>query len=273
MKIAVLADTHVGLPETQFPGQIYEFAPDVLRRAVQAILDEAVDETIVVGDLVNMGTSAECRLANEILAPLAGRVRVVPGNHDVIDQSAADFSMRIAGATLNQIVDHGVVVAAMLNSAIENLSIDQWHGRLAPAALTTLDAALQRAGGRPVIIFVHHPPAGTVRTLDLPMMTLTNGDALLTRLDAYAGQSIVFCGHNHCGDLWRRRRTAILGCPPTSFWPHAFLILDIHDGILSIRERRLFDRADESPHKESRQNEDYRRWAESTVPELKIRLA
>lgn len=274
MKLALLADLHIGFPETQFPGQSYEFAADVLRRAVPLIEVDDPDELVVVGDLVNMGTAAEFRLANELLAPFAHRLRVIPGNHDLVDASLSDFGVRLTGASVNELSDDGAFVRVFLNTGIERLTVSRWHGVLADEAIAQLDRGIALARGRPLLVFAHHPPAGTVRLHDPhPMMTLTNGHELLDRLFTARVPAVVFCGHNHCGDVWRHRNVTVVGLPSLSFWPHAYVIADYSDGLLTLSENRVISSPDESPHEKSRTSTDYRRWAESSVPSLAIRLA
>ncbi len=272
MKIAILADVHLGLPETQFPGQSFEFTPDLLRLAVQQIVQDAAERVMVVGDLVNMGTAAEFRLANELLAPLAGRVRTIPGNHDLIDATLGEFSVRLAGAAVNEVVEHEGLIFVLLNSAIEKLPVDQWHGRVGPAALAALDRARAVAGQRPIVVMAHHPPAGTVRTLDYPMMSLVNGQPLLDRLYAHPAEVVLFTGHNHSGDVWRNRNLTIVSCPSLAFWPHAYILAEWSGGVLRLRERQVIDSSEHSPHRLSRSDASFRRQSESVVPGISIRL-
>jgi 3',5'-cyclic-AMP phosphodiesterase len=272
MRLILMSDAHVGLPETQLSGQRYEYTPALLRTAVERATALQPDEVILTGDLVNLGTAAECRLANDILAPLSKRLHVISGNHDVLDQSLADFAVRVSGAANNQVIDRGQCVLVLLNSAVEGLSIDQWHGRLNADALAALDAGIARAAGRMLAVFVHHPPAGTVRTANHPMMTLVNGHDLLDRIHRHAGHAVVFCGHNHLGDVHRAGRLTVIGLPAVAFWPHAIVVVDFVDGLMKVREERLIDDPARSPSFEARADEVLRRKSESTVPEIAIRI-
>lgn len=65
--------------------------PTALLEAAVAELAAApdVDHVVVTGDLSNLALESEFARARAILAPLAGRLSVIPGNHDVYTRGAA----------------------------------------------------------------------------------------------------------------------------------------------------------------------------------------
>lgn len=275
MKIVILADAHVGLPETQFPGQDFTYAADLLRRAVSMIAAEEADEVVVCGDLVNQGTPAEFELVNEILLPLAADLRIVPGNHDVVRADAHTFASAVRGAVLNDVIDRGPFVRVLLNTAVHKplpAGLYQWYGELGDDAFDALEEAVDLADARPILAFAHHPPAGTVRTLNEPMMTLINSNDLLDQLLPHEAPVVLFVGHNHRPDVWRNRNLTIVTVPPLAFWPHAYLVAEVQGGLLTVTTRRVIESPDDSPHERSRTDADYRLDCEPTMPTFTLRL-
>ena len=90
-RFVILADVHLGTPETQFPGQNYTYAANVLRETVAAIAPLTPDHIVIVGDLVNMGTAEEYEIASTILSPLKAPIWTIPGNHELVRGSLEDF--------------------------------------------------------------------------------------------------------------------------------------------------------------------------------------
>src|SRR6186997_334383 len=101
LRMALLADVHLGTAATQFPNQDYTYAPDLLRRAISAIRALNPDELIVVGDLVNMGTTEEYAMAREILDDLRKPITVVPGNHELVKGNLDTFFNGAIGARID----------------------------------------------------------------------------------------------------------------------------------------------------------------------------
>ena len=78
-RIAVIADTHIGVSKTNFV--------DNWRRAAERVNDRRPDLTILLGDLTFDGANSDddCAFAKEALADLKSPCLVLPGNHDVGD--------------------------------------------------------------------------------------------------------------------------------------------------------------------------------------------
>lgn len=244
----MLADVHLGLPDTQFPGQDYIYAAGLLEQAVERIRGLAVDELIVIGDLVNMGTPSEYEIAEKILLEFRDRITVIPGNHETIRGKLEDFQKLAIGATLSMArFDDEQASIVFLNSAIELKTGWHWHGKVDETGLALLDRATAEHSDRPLIVFCHHPPEGTVSIPGHPMMGLLNTDDVLFRLQRHPSPVVMFCGHTHVPDLYRRRNLTIVTCPPLCFWPHAFLMVEFRDGSLHVETHRIIDSPDKSP--------------------------
>jgi len=272
MKLVVASDVHISASTLEYPWAGYDQIGGCSKKLLPALLDTPFDELLITGDIVNLGHADEFAMANEIFRPFKGRLRCVPGNHDVATCSIETFVSSVVGATRADIVDDGVVVRILLNSAVENLPLTQWYGRIDEPSLETLMQGLSIARGRPVLIFIHHPPAGTIRLADGPMMTLVNSSSLLDPVLAYPGPVVLFCGHNHRPDVVRHRNVTIVGCPSVAFWPHAVLCVELVGSLLTIRTRRLLFDPAQSPHAKSRVDSKFRADCEPTVEAISIRL-
>ncbi len=271
-RFVILADAHVGTPQTQFPGQDYVYAADVLRRAIEPIRAQRPDEIVILGDLVNMGAAEEYDLVRNVLADVGAPISLVPGNHELVKGTLADFSSHAIGATLCTLRanDDGPIFA-WLNTGIEGLPMWHWHGRMDEASLRVLDEAIQQRGDRPFIIFCHHPPDGTVIAQHYPMMGLVNRDEVMARLMRHRAPVVLFCGHTHIADVWRRRNINIIAAPPLAFWPHAFLVAEIRGNYLAVQTHRIFDSPQASPDPKIHQP-GYVHEHETWVPRIEIRL-
>src|SRR5688572_24241826 len=164
MRLAVLADVHLGTRDTQFPGQDLTYAADLLRRAVSAIASHQPDELVIVGDLVNMGVEDEYALARDALRELGAITSTIPGNHELVKATLEDLRARSIGPKPADLrVDPLGPTFAWINSGIEGLPMWHWHGRVDDAGLRVLDRATAEHPDRPLVVFCHHPPEGTVR--------------------------------------------------------------------------------------------------------------
>src|SRR5262249_13066139 len=134
-----------------------------------------------------------------------------------------------------------------LNSGIEGLSPWHWHGQVSAAGLAQIERATAERPDRPMIVFCPHPPEGTVKFPGHPMMGLLNNDEVMMRLAQPPKPVVMFCGHTHLPDVYRRRDLTIVACPSLCFWPHGFLVVELKDGLMHLRLRRLISRVDGSP--------------------------
>jgi 3',5'-cyclic AMP phosphodiesterase CpdA len=245
--MAVLADVHLAVEPSTELGAEFGYTAELLRDAVQRIWPMNLDQLTVVGDLVDRGTPAEYELARQIFNNLMIPIRTIPGNHEFIRGTSSDFLSHCVGATMGaaQVIDD--ISMLWINSGIENMENRYWHGRADPLGLELIDRATTEHPDKPLIVFCHHPPEATVRVPSHPMMNLINSDDLMSRLIRHPSPVILFCGHTHVQDLWRTRNLTIIGCPALSFWPHAFLTVEIRDGRLHVETHRLVGSPAASP--------------------------
>lgn len=273
MRLALVADVHLGTKDSQFPGQDYTFATRLLERAVVSLRQINADEIIIIGDLANMGTAEEYAISDRLLAEFKAKLTVIPGNHEVIKGNLADFQASAIGATLSSArFDDRLGSIVFLNSAIEGKTAWHWYGNVDEAGLSLLDRATAQRPDKPLIVFCHHPPEGTVAVPGHPMMGLLNTDAVMFRLQRHPSPVVMFCGHTHVQDLYRRRNVTIVGCPPLCFWPHAFLQVDWIDGVLHAQTHRLIASPGDSPDPHMK-NPGYLAEREPWVASFSIRIS
>ncbi len=246
-RMAVLADVHLAVEPSSELGAEFGYTAELLRDAVQRIWPMNLDQVTVVGDLVDRGTPAEYELARQIFQDLTLPIHTIPGNHEFIRGASGDFLNHCVGATMGAAEFDNEMSILWINSGIQNMENRYWHGRVDPLGLELIDRATAEHPDKPLIVFCHHPPEGTVLVPAHPMMNLINSDELMGRLQRHPSPVVLFCGHTHVQDIWRRRNLTIVGCPPLSFWPHAFLTLEIRDGWLHLNTHRLIDSPDASP--------------------------
>jgi 3',5'-cyclic AMP phosphodiesterase CpdA len=245
-RIAILADTHVGLAGPQPSGRVYGDPTPILSSAVDDILHDGADQAFFVGDIVNQGYPQEYHRAKRILAPLQRLFEPVLGNHELQRASVSDFEGHwgVRAIRMSLFSDFPAIV---LNSGIENLPDDQWHGVLCDVQLRLVEEVLVRHQDVPLFIFCHHPIAGTVLGSDEPMGGLTNSAELRRLLERRRRGVIVISGHTHRADFRRDGHITYVGCPPLGFWPHAYLTAAVGTSSVQITSRRMIDSVDNSP--------------------------
>jgi 3',5'-cyclic AMP phosphodiesterase CpdA len=203
--IAHLSDLHIGR----------DGAAAAARRLVWALDAAGVDQVVVTGDLTDRGRVDELREFRRAFAPLAGRLAVVPGNHDRLGDDAARFLM--AGRVHAQAAP-GLYLVRLDSTAPHNRSLIDGHGLLTQRDIDEVDAVLGAApeGSLVALLLHHHVHAlpedgfwervsnlvGWPNATELPL-----GGALLERL---AGRcDLVLHGHRHAaGELLLGEETA-----------------------------------------------------------------
>ena len=275
MRVAILADCHLSSPDAPDGEENHAQGLGLLERAVAMIGELGCDRTIVVGDLVNMGYEAEYADARRALGPLltGGAFNVIPGNHELVRGDLGRFVGEFGRACGR--ADFGGVEVLLLNTAQHSMDSRLWFGELDAESCGLLAAADPRG---PLIVFMHHPFAGTVRAAPYPMMAQINGDRERDALAARPGPTIVFSGHAHRADVRRVGNCTFVGCPPLCFWPHAFLTADFADGLLRIETHRVVADVADSPDDKTQQGErhltaaEYVADCEPPVPAFTLRL-
>ena len=152
---------------------------------------------VITGDLTDCGLAEEYALLQRLLARLDLPVLMVPGNHDRRPEL-------IAGLKLDPhtVLDSGFVqfvadLGSMRLIGLDTLVPGQSFGALCGARLTFLDKELDEAGGKPVAIFMHHPPFDCgIAHMDA-IRLLDGAEEFAAIVARHPNIERVICGHHH----------------------------------------------------------------------------
>jgi 3',5'-cyclic-AMP phosphodiesterase len=196
--LAHLSDLHFGLGR-EVPARAAELC--------RALLVADVDHVVVTGDVTEGGRRRSYAEFQRAFAPLlaAGRMTVIPGNHDRLGD---DVGAQLMGGRRVAVVEvPGTYLVCVDSTGPHNrASVVSAHGRICAAVLAEVDAALARApAGALVALLLHHHPLPlpeesfverVATRLGLPYAAeLTLGPALLRR--ARGRCDLVLHGHRH----------------------------------------------------------------------------
>src|ERR1035438_3777162 len=185
LRFAVVSDTHVSTVRTG--------SAERLTQVYGAIAQLAPDVVLHCGDITDTGLSAEYDLYRQLLpAALEGRVRHVPGNHDV---------RRDAIAKGRYYAQFGVAPSSFAAGGVHFVGLDptqalQEPGHYGASSLRWLERVLRRLPeGTPVLLFQHFPVGDGHYEID-------DHAALL---DLVAGYDVrgIFAGHIHREEVTR----------------------------------------------------------------------
>ncbi|MGA9522577.1 MAG: metallophosphoesterase [Myxococcaceae bacterium] len=148
--LAHLSDLHLGL------------SPTFERRSAEicrTLLQLGVDHVVVTGDVTHKGRHSELRTFEAIFDPLlsSGRMTVVPGNHDRVDEDAG--SVLMAGERVRVTRSPGLWLIQIDSTAERNRSFFAPHGELSEEVLAQVEEALSMAPEDALcVILLHHHP-------------------------------------------------------------------------------------------------------------------
>ena len=222
------------------------FLPAVLNNLVDAVRAENADQILLTGDLVHIGLGSEITQAAEWLTTLgsAGKVMLVPGNHDIYSKGSAeavlqtwsDYLFQPAhGSETEQLTGQFPVVRKLGKLSLIGVStgcvtpVFMATGKLGNEQLERLAELLQQAAseGQMVALLIHHPP--------LPGMTiwrkaLVDAAALEAVLKQYP-PSLIFYGHLHYNrdQQWGDTRIYCTAAA-SSVSDASYRVIDIDDG-------------------------------------------
>jgi 3',5'-cyclic AMP phosphodiesterase CpdA len=172
---------------------------------------------VVTGDLTLSGEPREFERAADLLRwwAAAGKLTVVPGNHDVWTSESVDSGrflraigpdgkgMRKPAPTYPHVVPLGDVVLVALDSARHGEDPHRVAGRLGAEQLRSareLCRQHQKTGKATVLAFHHHvvlPPERVDSDVHVARMPLADADQVI-RLVAELPVAAVLHGHRHC---------------------------------------------------------------------------
>ena len=151
------------------------------------------DYAIVTGDLAQEGELGAYAFLIETLGDRLSTCRFIPGNHDRRPHLRSAFGTAIAGkGPITFALDAGGWRLVGLDTLVPGSGA----GRIAADQLVWLEETLASARGRPVALFMHHPPI-PVGTPWLDRIGLQAPDAFAELLSAFPNVEVVCCGHVH----------------------------------------------------------------------------
>ncbi|KAF7962350.1 metallophosphatase [Cupriavidus sp. UYMU48A] len=172
-----------------------------LHRCIDTLLaaPQQPDAVIVTGDLVDFGADSEYQFLRQILQRLPMPVRLLPGNHDsrsALRRVFADHDYLFATGNGEDPVHYSIDAGPLRLVAFDCTVPGQPGGRVDPAALPWLEAALSADPARPTLLLLHHPPFFTgIGHMD--EQGLANADALEAIVRRHPQVERVLCGHLH----------------------------------------------------------------------------
>ena len=174
-KYAFVTDTHVGIGTGE----------EDLRRTVADINQQAdLDFILVTGDVTEMGTLEEVKLAKEILSKLSKPVYVIPGNHDTgwSESGGVDFLNQFGDDKFT--FDHkGYRFIACASGPYVRMS----DGHIPRDATVWLENLLKNTPKEMPLVFINHYPVDN---------SLDNWYEATDRIKKYNIQYAI-CGHGH----------------------------------------------------------------------------
>jgi 3',5'-cyclic AMP phosphodiesterase CpdA len=143
--LAHLSDVHLGRSEADAAA---------LRGLVAALVEARIDHVVVTGDVTHRGRLDELATFRRLVAPIADRLTVVPGNHDRLGEDAARLLMRGRVALERR---DGLHLVRLDSTAPHNRRLLDGHGKLSGADVDAVEAAAGQAEpGQLVVLLLHH---------------------------------------------------------------------------------------------------------------------
>lgn len=176
-RFAFISDTHIGSPNGS--------AEEDLRRTIRDInARHDIAFVVLTGDITEMGTNDELRLAKQILDSLGLPWYIIPGNHDTgWSESGGDMFKTIFGDDKFSFEYQGIRFLGCASGPYVRMS----DGHVPRDAVNWLDTELKKIKpGQPVLFLNHYPIDDG----------LDNWYEITDRLRQYNTQGIL-CGHGH----------------------------------------------------------------------------
>jgi 3',5'-cyclic AMP phosphodiesterase CpdA len=192
--IAQITDLHIKKPGVLAYGHVDTAL--ALRRLVACLeaFQPRIDLVVVTGDLVDGGAPQEYAHLRQLLAPLQLPLIVCPGNHDDRDALRSAFHDQAFSTThaCNSLAEIEGLVILMLDTSTPGAP----HGTLDSETVDWLATTLAQCRGRPVALFMHHPPFMTgIGHMD--QQCLRSADVLERLVREHGNVRLVAAGHVH----------------------------------------------------------------------------
>ncbi|WP_205499882.1 outer membrane protein assembly factor BamB family protein [Rufibacter psychrotolerans] len=176
-RYAFVTDTHVGSPNG--------VAEEDLERTIADINQQPnIDFVLLTGDITEMGTDQELKVAKQIISKLKVPYYIVPGNHDTgWSESGGVSFIREFGSDKFVFEHQGIKFIGCASGPYVRMS----DGHIPRDATVWLDSVLAKTPKNQPIVFVNHYPLDN---------GLDNWYDAIDRLKQYNTQYTI-CGHGH----------------------------------------------------------------------------
>jgi hypothetical protein len=157
----------------------------IYSQLLQRVSSDGSAFLIHLGDMVPTGSASDWSSFHDLMKDFHLPFYPVPGNHETINGSLADYVRNSGAPATHYSFDRGAVHFTLLDSDA---------GTLNDAELTFLDQDLAATKLPVKLVFVHHPPfdpAGGSHILE-------GGNAQFMKIVTARGVKFVFAGHIHC---------------------------------------------------------------------------
>ncbi|NCI47547.1 outer membrane protein assembly factor BamB family protein [Sediminibacterium soli] len=176
-RFAFLSDTHIGSPDGK--------AEEDLKRTVADINQmTGIAFVVITGDITELGTDAEIRLAKQLLDELKVPYYIIPGNHDSgWSESGGVTFGKVFGNDKFVFSYNGISFMGCASGPYVRMS----DGHIPRDAVVWMDKELEKIGPYQPLIFLNHYPIDNA---------LDNWYEVTDRLKKHHTLAIL-CGHGH----------------------------------------------------------------------------
>jgi Icc protein len=173
------------------------------------------DAILVTGDIADDHTAAAYANFRRAVQPYGLPVYCLPGNHD--EPGLMTGLVSSDGFQYGGTAEFGAWSAVFIDTHVHGRP----EGRVIPAELARLEAALTSFGERPVLVCLHHPPL-PVGSAWLDGVGLRNASEFLAVIERHPAVRVVLGGHVHQSFEQVHRGVLMLATPSTcaQFTPH-----------------------------------------------------
>lgn len=198
-KLLVFTDLHM-LPEGRTIIGLDAEARLAQGLAHAARMHPDADRVILTGDLTHFGDEGSYRRLKQMLDGYPIPISMTIGNHDERDTFRSifpDVAVDESGF-VQEAIDFPDVRCLLLDTwiGLARDHADHAMGMLCALRLDWLERELIRAGDKPVLIFLHHPPHDT-GFVGMDAIKLSNGDAFYEVLSRFPTVRHIIAGHVH----------------------------------------------------------------------------
>ncbi|MDR7152852.1 3',5'-cyclic AMP phosphodiesterase CpdA [Hydrogenophaga palleronii] len=208
-KLIWLTDLHLVEPGREWPQGI-----DPLQRLRNCLSEVRqrhgdADRIVVSGDVAQLKNPGAYSLLRDELDQTGIAYRVMAGNHDDRRALLSIFpDLCGAGPFVHGFDELSDAQIVYLDTVADN---GKHHGELCESRLDWIEKAFSSSDERPLLAFLHHPPAD-IGVAALDRLKLINADALLPLVQARKHPTFLFAGHVHRNStgLWAGHPIATL---------------------------------------------------------------